>query len=97
MPAASVTTTATVALTIPSGAWGAELHNESDTTINYLWNANADEAGGDGAGTAIPAGGRSTIALRDQLSHPLEVTAYHGGSGSKSLVYDFYYQAMSAV
>lgn len=93
MPAATVTTTATTAVTMPRGCYGVTLANDSDTTIYYRLGV-ADAAGGAGAGLPIEPQGEAVIVMQEQLANETGIACYHAGSGSKTLTYDFFKKPM---
>lgn len=87
MPAASITATSAQAFVVPAGAFGYEVKNVSDTTV-YLRHAKTVATSGATMGMPLEPGERRTFAFRHKLNHELTVMGIHGGSGSKSVVWD---------
>lgn len=87
MPAASITTTSAQAFVVPARAFGYEVKNVSDTTV-YLRHAKTVAASSTNMGMPLEPGERRTFAFRHKLNHELTVMGIHGGSGSKSVVWD---------
>ncbi len=87
MPAASITATSAQAFVVPARAFGYEIKNVSDTTV-YLRHAKTVATSGSTMGMPLEPGERRTFAFRHKLNHELTVMGIHGGSGSKSVVWD---------
>lgn len=87
MPAASITATSAQAFVVPARAFGYEVKNVSDTTV-YLRHAKTAATSGASMGMPLEPGERRTFAFRHKLNHELTVMGIHGGSGSKSVVWD---------
>ena len=87
MPAASITATSAQAFVVPARAFGYEIKNVSDTTV-YLRHAKTAATSGASMGMPLEPGERRTFAFRHKLNHELTVMGIHGGSGSKSVVWD---------
>ena len=96
MPAsANITTSGVIAFTLPTGAWGVRIANESDTTIRRLLGS-AAATSGETLGIPIKAGGSEVICFKQVLKQPLAVGAIHAGSGSKTLTYEVIMQETQA-
>ncbi len=87
MPAVNVTTTAATAFTVPDGAFGYSLYNNSDTTILYREGATVATSGAN-MGNPIAAGEHQEFGFDLALQNPVAINAIHSGSGNKVLVYD---------
>ncbi len=97
MPAsANITTSGVIAFTLPAGAYGVRVVNESDTTIRRLLGA-VPTTSGALLGLPIEAGGDETILFPRPLKNPLPIGAIHAGSGSKTLTYEIITQPMRAL
>jgi hypothetical protein len=92
---ANITTAGVVAFTLPPGAWGVRIANESDTTIRRLLGA-AAATSGDLLGIPIKPGGSEVICFKEVLKNPLAVGAIHAGSGNKTLTYEVITQETQA-
>lgn len=84
---ANITTSGVTAFTLPVGAWGVRIVNESDTLIRRLLGAAPSTSGSD-LGLPIAAGASENILFQSALSQPLMVGAIHGGTGDKTLTYE---------
>lgn len=96
MPAASITTTAGPAFRVPVGAFGFRVRNLSDTTI--YWRDSADVAtSGDTMGMPLDPGQEHVEVYDKDNKNPRAILMVHGGSGSKSIVYDFLQVQLQAI
>lgn len=88
MPAsANITTSGVIAFTLPAGAFGVRVVNESDTTIRRLLGALPTTSGAL-LGLPIAAGAEESILFKQPLKNPLPIGAIHAGSGTKTLTYE---------
>lgn len=96
MPAsANITTSGVIAFTLPVGAWGVRIANESDTTIRRMLGSGAATSGAT-LGIPIKPGGSEVICFKQALKNPLPVGAIHAGSGNKTLTYEVITQETQA-
>ena len=93
---ANITTSGVTAFTLPAGAWGVRIFNESGTLIRRLLGAEPSTSG-DNLGLPIAAGASENIVFESALNQPLTVGAIHAGSGSKTLTYEIITQPTVAI
>ncbi len=84
---ANITTSGVIAFTLPEGAFGVRVVNESDTTIRRLL---GQPAGTSGASLGIPlaSSASETLVFEQALKNPLAYCAIHAGTGDKTLSYE---------
>lgn len=96
MPAVNITTTAAKAFDVPEGKWGFTIRNVSDVTL-YLRLSKTVATSGANMGMPLDPGGEKTFCFAERSRNSIAVMAIHGGSGNKSLVYDFLETQLQAV
>jgi len=97
MPAsANITTSGVIAFTLPPGAWGVRIANESGTLIRRLLGAAPSTSGTD-LGLPLAAGASENILFQTALRQPLAVGAIHAGSGTQTLTYEVITQPTAAI
>lgn len=96
MPAVNITTTAAKAFDVPPRKWGFTVRNNSDTTVYTRLSKNVATSGDD-MGMPLDPGAEKTFCFAEQNRNSIALIAIHGGSGNKSLVYDFLETQLQAV
>lgn len=93
---ANITTSESLAFTVPKGDQTLTIYNETDTEIRFRFAKGVSAtatAGTETTGLPIPAKvdtlpGVFAITFPEPLKHPLPVKAIHAGSGNKLLTWD---------
>lgn len=84
---ANITTAGVTAFTLPVGAWGVRVINESDTLIRRLLGQPAATSGAR-LGLPLAAGAGETLVFKQPLKQAVSYCAIHAGSGDKTLTYE---------
>lgn len=92
----NITTSGVIAFTLPVGAWGVRIVNESDTLIRRLLGASPGTSGST-LGIPLAAGASENILFQSALGQPLMVGAIHAGTGNKTLTYEVITQPTTAI
>jgi hypothetical protein len=96
MPAATITTSSAPAFVVRANKFAFSVKNTSDTTVNLRLGQAVSTSGND-MGIPLEPGELRTFSFSQKLISDLSVMGIHGGSGSKSVVYEEYSQPLQAV